>query len=408
MKLFAALGPGDIVGAHRSQMRKEPVLSETSITFSGQLLEYCRERNIEILALSHNRRIDSLSEGPLDVENRPRRFMGRGGIWYHLSSVAYGLYLATRARRFDADLAIIDSGSAHYFALAPFRLLGIPVVINFHNTLWPNGFQPEGWLAKLIGVLDGCFFRHVAAGAIGCSPECGSQVRRIGRQTLPFFEYRSQFRSEGLQRCPPRECDLNPFRVIFVGRIERSKGVLDLLSMAELLRDRSRVPVIFDVCGEGSSLTELKHGVSQKGLDEIVRIRGRLARPQLVEAYAQAHAVVVPTRSDFCEGLPLVCAEAVLANLPIITSRLSNALPVLGPAIIEAQPENVESYAEAIATLAEDRETYDRLSSACSDLARQFLDRSQSYPAAVDRLIAHLSRDWTPLQNYEHLFERIA
>ena len=196
-------------------MMKELVLSETSITFSGQLLEYCRRRNIEILALSHNRRIDSLSDGPLHVVNRPRRFMGRGGIWYHLSCVAYGLYLATRARRFDANLAIIDSGSAHYFALASFRLLGIPVVINFHNTLWPNGFKPKGRLAKLISAFDGWFFQHIAAGALGCSPECGWEVRQVAGLSLPFFEYRNQFRREGFQGAPGKEHDRNRFVPFF-------------------------------------------------------------------------------------------------------------------------------------------------------------------------------------------------
>jgi len=406
MKLFAALGPGDIVAAHRSQMKKEPILSETSIIYSGQLLEYCRERGIETLALSYNSRVDSLSDDRLRVENQPRRFMGRGGVWHHLSSLAYGLYLAVRARRFGADLAIIDSGSAHYFALAPFRLFGIPIAINFHNTLWPNGSKPDGRLAKLIRSFDGWFFRKIAAGAIGCSPECGSQVRQVGRQTLPFFEYRSQFRSDGFQRFG-RKHDCSPFRVIFVGRVERDKGVLDILPMAEQLRGRSSVPIVFDVCGEGGTLGELKRGVTEKRLDAFISVHGRLARPQLVEAYARAHAVVVPTRSDFCEGLPLVCAEAVLSHLPIITSRLTNALPVLGPAIIEAEPDNIESYIRAILSLAEDRALYDRLSNACPDLARQFMDRSRSCPAAVDRLIAHLRPGWSLLESYDRLFQRI-
>ena len=123
--------------------------------------------------------------------------------------------------------------------------------------------------------------------------------------------------------------------------------------------------------------------------------------------YARAHAVIVPTRADFCEGLPLSCAEAVLSGLPIVTSRLSNAIPVLGPALIETEPENIESYAKAILRLAEDRVTYDQLSNACLRLAGQFLDRSQSYPAAIDRVIAHLFPNWKTLDSYEPLFARL-
>ena len=63
MKLFSALGPGDIVAAHRAQMSGKTVVSETSIIFSGQLVEYCRESNIEMLAISSNPRVDKLSDG---------------------------------------------------------------------------------------------------------------------------------------------------------------------------------------------------------------------------------------------------------------------------------------------------------------------------------------------------------
>jgi glycosyltransferase involved in cell wall biosynthesis len=236
MKLFVALGPGDIVAAHRAQMNGEAIVSETSITFSGQLLEYCRERGIETLALSHNGRVDDLRDGPLRVENRPRRFPRRGKVGYHVSSVLYGIYLALRARLFGADLAVVDSGSAHYFALTSFRLLRIPVAVNFHNTLWPNGFEPKGRLARILRSFDGWFFRHIAVGAIGVSPECADQVRQLARRPLPFFEYRSQFRSDGFLARRSDETR-NPFRVVFVGRIERDKGALDVLKMAVRLRD---------------------------------------------------------------------------------------------------------------------------------------------------------------------------
>ena len=52
MKLFAALGPGDIVGAHRRRMAGEHVKTETSEPFSVQLLDWCKLRGIEVLALS--------------------------------------------------------------------------------------------------------------------------------------------------------------------------------------------------------------------------------------------------------------------------------------------------------------------------------------------------------------------
>jgi glycogen(starch) synthase len=405
MKLFAALGPGDIVAAHRAQISGE-AHQETQFILSGQLLEYCREQGVETLALSYNRRVDSLHDGPLQIENRPRMFEQSSGVTYHLSRVAYALYLAERARRFGADLAIIDSGSAHYFALGSFRLPGIPVAVNFHNVLWPNGFEPKGRLARQIRALDGWFFRTIAVGTIGVAPECGKQVRQLARSAVPFFEFRAQFRSQDFQLAGHGR-DQKPFRVIFVGRAERSKGILDIAAMAERITKRSSVPILFEVCGGGSALPELRQIVAEKRLTDVIHVHGRISRAELFRLYSRAHAVIVPTRGEFCEGLPAVCAEAVLSGLPIITSRLSNAIPVLGPAVIEAEPEIIESYVEAILTLAESRATYDRLSNACPELARQFLDRGRSYPAAIDRLIAHLFPNWKPLAHYEPLFARL-
>jgi glycosyltransferase involved in cell wall biosynthesis len=388
MKLFAALGPGDIVAAHRAQICGKAITSETSIIYSGQLFEYCREQGIETLALSYNNNIDCLHDGLLHLENQPRRFEKSGGIRFHLSRIAYALYLAVRARRFGADLAIIDSGSTHCFALAVFRLLGIPVAIDFHVTLWPNGFEPKRPLAQLIRVLNAWFFRRVAVGAVGVSPECG------------------QFRSEGF-KSGLREHDRNLFRVIFVGRAERNKGVFDVAAMAQRLRSQSGIKIVFEVCGDGDALPQLRQTVEEKRLEDLVRIHGQLARPELLQVYARAHAVIVPTRSDFSEGLPKVCAEAVLSGLPIITSRLSNVIPLLEPALLEAVPDDVDSYVKAITKLANDSALYERLNAACRELARQFLDRSQSYPAAIDRLIACLFPGWKLLDSYEPLFDRI-
>jgi glycosyltransferase involved in cell wall biosynthesis len=405
MKLFVALGPGDIVSAHRAMMAGERS-SETSIIASGQLLEYCRAQSIETLALSYHRRKDSLHDELLWLENRPRVWEVSSGGRYHLSRIFYGLYLCMRAWQFGADLAIIDSGSTHYFALAGFRLIGIPVAINFHNTLWPNGFEPEQFIQRAINFFDMLFFWWLAAGSTGVSPECGHQVRQLAGPFFPFFEYRCQFGSNEFSSHKQRG-ERNPFRVIFVGRAERNKGVLDIAAIAERLREQSTTPIVFEVSGDGNALPELRRIVEEKQLGGSIIVHGRLPRTELFQLYSRAHAVIVPTRSDYCEGLPAVCAEAVLSGLPIITSRLSNAVPVLGPSLMEAEPEDIESYVRAIRRLAEDASTYTRLRNACPELAKQFIDRARSYPAATDLLIGHLFPGWKQLKNYEPLFARI-
>jgi glycogen(starch) synthase len=405
MKVFAALGPGDIVGAHRRQITNQSVESETSIIYSGQLLEYCRNRNIEVLALSQNDRTDALIDGGIQVENRPIFLGNSNGITFHISRVLRGLYLAYRAKRFGADFALINSGSAHYFSLSSFALLGIPVAVDFHNTLWPTGFPETGILKRIIRKLDALHFRWFSAGTIGVSEECGRQVLEIAGSEVPFFDYKCQFRpTEFLQASSRLPMEDGVFRVAFVGRLEGNKGAFDLISIAEIVKMH---PVKMEVCGGGPALAELQKEVQDRGLGEVITIHGPLIRSSLLDVYRNSDAVIIPTRSDFAEGMPKVCAEAALCNLPIITSRLSNAFDSLAPAIIEAKPNDPESYAAAILTLVADPDRYNDMKAACAVLTRPFLDRSSSLAAAFDRLLSVTLQGWKPLDSFNAVFARV-
>jgi len=143
-------------------------------------------------------------------------------------------------------------------------------------------------------------------------------------------------------------------------------------------------------------------------LEDRVHIRGRLERAELLDVYRRSHAIIVPTRSDFCEGMPLVCAEAALSGRPVITSRLSNALPVVGPMIVEAEPEAIADYVAAITRLATDPALWGRLHDATQACRAQFLDRSKSYAAAIDAVLTHLSGEPPVARDYAALIDGTA
>ena len=386
MRLFFALGPGDVVGDIRRVSAQSTASGETSITFSEQLLRLVQAKGWSALMVSYHPRIDAMTVGAVEVVNRAKRWPGRGGPMFHLSQIAYALTLLRLARRSRADAAFIDSGTTHYFMLTLFRLAGIRVIVNFHNVRWPQGYEPRG-IGRLVRALDSWFFRTGCDAVLGCSPECGVQARADGAVALPFFEWRGQYSREGFEAAPTVAAD-GAFRLMFAGRIERNKGVFDLLEIAERLKSRFPRPVEIAICGDGPALAELREAVTSRGLGAQVVILGRLERDALLAQYRAADAVIVPTRGDFCEGMPLVCAEAMLAGCPVVTSRVSNALPVIGAAIAEAQPEDVDSYVAAITKLATDRDYYAKLQSACAAASQQFLDPAQGYDRAIERAVA--------------------
>jgi glycogen synthase len=125
----------------------------------------------------------------------------------------------------------------------------------------------------------------------------------------------------------------------------------------------------------------------------------------LLNVYSHCHAVIVPTRSSFIEGMPQVCAEAVLSGIPVITSQVANAFDVIGGAAIRAQTDDVASYVRAIRSLIQDPELYRRSRSECPKVAPQFLDRAQSYPADLDRLLTRVLAQ-PVVSDYTAIFQR--
>ena len=394
-------GGADIVADAEREARGDSTGFGSS--FAGQVRRLLIAHGIEGILVCSNSKGGELRQGHVLSINIPRWADESGGLGFHLSRTLYGIRLARYAHRNRVDLAIIDSGTAHYFSLAAFRIFRIPVAVNFHNVRWPIGFEPTGLVRRAIRYLDSAFFRKIPVAALGCSPECQKQACADGANVLPFFSWTGQYKREAFSPSVNKQNPDQPFRLMFAGRVEKNKGVFDLLKIIATLSQRRGRAVVVEVCGDGTALPELRSKVSLLGLGSVITIRGRLSGLDLTAAYLRSDAVIVPTRGDFCEGMPLVCAEAVLSGKPIITSRLSNALPVLGAAIMEAEPENIESYVNAIAALAEDCVKYNQLQAECFTVSAQFFDRSKCYAAAVDRLIAATFPRHVPLTDYESI-----
>jgi glycosyltransferase involved in cell wall biosynthesis len=387
-RILYAIGPGDSVESYRRWKAGERMLSETSKTFSGHFYDYCARRGLSAYVVSSHGAAETLRDGRMLIENRPKPGSGPG-LRYHLAQLRYGMSLIATALQWKADTVIVDSGTTHWPLLGLLRLAGIRVVAILHNALWPSGFRPERLPQRVLLALDRWFWRNVPGAVMAVSPECERQVRELaGVLRARVAQFRAQFdAAEFASVPPPRPWGDAPLRIMFAGRVERNKGALDIATIARALERRMPGRAVFDVCGAGSALDELRQALSRGGLEGVVRVHGRLNRPRLLEVYARSHAVIVPTRSDFCEGMPMVCAEAILCGRPVITTRLSNALDVLPGALVIATPDDPASYADAILDLLADPERYARHREACERHRAQFLDPAWSLEAALESVL---------------------
>lgn len=388
MRIFyASAGRADLIGSHESWAAGGSNPSQVSLTFSGQVQDVCRALGATTLMVSDNPDGRRFVDGPFEIEHRAKR--ARTGAGFFVEEARYAWMLARRARRFGADVAIIDSGVTQHFLLWLFRLLGIAVVPVLHNSLWPAGFRPRSGVRRLILALDGLFWRFGPQAIVVVSPEIERQVRALAPGLrAPIHQARAQFVRDYFAAIAPVARDARPFRVTFVGRLERDKGALDIPAMARRTEEQAPGLIRWTVCGAGPHLEALRETIAAEGLGDVVEARGWTSPRQLQDVYGQSHAMIVPTRSAFAEGFAMTAVEAILSGRPLVSNPVVPALELLAPAAVAAVTDDPVSHADAVLALATDGALYDRLRAACPALAAPFYDRAQGLAAALERALA--------------------
>jgi glycosyltransferase involved in cell wall biosynthesis len=112
----------------------------------------------------------------------------------------------------------------------------------------------------------------------------------------------------------------HPYRFLFVGRLEKVKG-LDLLLRAMALLGEEGTPVHLTVCGAGGMEAWAKEFVRAEGLETKVSFTGSVDDRKLASLYASCDTVVIPSRS---ESIPLVFSEALQFNKPLIVADVGD------------------------------------------------------------------------------------
>jgi glycosyltransferase involved in cell wall biosynthesis len=111
----------------------------------------------------------------------------------------------------------------------------------------------------------------------------------------------------------PRRTGNLPLTVLFMGRLERRKGVYDLLNVAEALVSRNK-DIKFIFCGDGN-VKEIKDWVADRGLTEHMEVTGWITDKAVY--YSDADIYCLPS---YNEGLPMSILEAMSYGLPVVST----------------------------------------------------------------------------------------
>jgi len=383
--VYASGGAADLVTTHKHWEMTTDASLQVSRTFSGQIAQFCYDNSFHCLMLSTNIEKKKYKNGLFIIKHLPKR-LSRG--WrYHYGEFLYALRLLREARRFGANVAIVDSGVTHFFFLTIFRLFQIELVPILHNAMWPNGFPPRGLVAQTILKMNGFFWRHLPHATLVVSPTIRRQIREIApRHRGEIIEFRAQFDAAVFAAIPaPPSFEPGPFTIMFVGRADSSKGVVDLAEIAARVEKKIPGRVRWIVCGDGPDLGELRRRVVACDVASHFNIMGQVRPKDLMALYHEVHAAIVPTRSSFAEGLAMTAIEPVLAGRPVITSSVVPALELVRSACVEAITDDCTSYADAIVRLATDENLYRKLRTSNPGQARDFTDIRLGLHSALSR-----------------------
>jgi D-inositol-3-phosphate glycosyltransferase len=174
--------------------------------------------------------------------------------------------------------------------------------------------------------------------------------------------------------------------LLFVGRLERLKGVEIAIRALALLRDRQHDDVRLLILGEDSregdesEKERLKGIAAQAGVRDRVEFVGSVAHHELPFFYAAADVCVMPSYS---ESFGLVALEAQACGCPVVASGVSGLRSVVRDGVsgylIDAH--EPAAYAERIGRLLADREIAQQMGRRGSLLAQRF-----SWTRTADRL----------------------
>jgi len=383
LRILYAAGPGDVIGTYNHWINRQDDPSQVSVTYSGQFYEVCCALDAEGYVISSYGKKEFLRDDRFTIEHRPLPLCSASGILYHMSQLWYGFRLIASAVRFKADIVVIASGTTHWFVLSLFPWLGVQVIPTLHCVLWRK-YSPQSIAERLILRLGCSLFMSGCTAILTASDDISEQVTQLtSGQHQPLVKFLPTYRRKEFTDMAEPDNKRLPFRVLFAGRIERDKGVFDLLEIAKCISIEGRQDVQFDLCGEGSALGPFRLAARQARFDSFFVCHGHCHKSQMREIFNRAHAVIVPTRTDFVEGFNQVVVEAALSGRPVITSAVCPALSYVKDAVVEVPPNDIKGYTDALLKLCNDRKFYEEKRQGCLGVQEQFYDISQGWGAAL-------------------------
>jgi glycosyltransferase involved in cell wall biosynthesis len=249
-------------------------------------------------------------------------------------------------------------------------ILDIPIVHSRHNMV---PMANRSFIKKVVGVFERYIIRNIS-GVIVHGPFLYDQIKAFNVKSGKLYEFDVGFRNlsdKSIDYFPDNEDIFDSVHeryLLYVGRIERNKGVFDLLLAAKAaISNGLKIKLVF--VGDGADFFLLRKKVKCLRLDSNVILLGKKDRESTFRIIRSAFLVVCPTKSDFPEGRCMVAMEALVMGVPVVA-------PDFGPFPYLISHNNngmlyhsdsVEDLAKCISRIASDEPLYNLLCQGASE-----------------------------------------
>lgn len=154
-------------------------------------------------------------------------------------------------------------------------------------------------------------------------------------------------------------------RFFYLGRLEREKGVEDMLLAFSYVAKKK--PAVLEIAGWGGLSGEISRRIDELKLGDRAAFLGKISEKEATDRLRRASCVLIPSHSD---SIPLVLTEAVASGTPVIATDVGDLGYLvrkfnLGKVVRPRDPNNL---AEAMFAFMEEKRNYDPASSGLLDL----------------------------------------
>ncbi len=266
------------------------------------------------------------------------------------------------------------------------KLFSVPLVHSRHNQVSVDG---ANWIRRLRAKVDYWVIRR--ANAVIChGPFLRDQIIEIGVPTQKVFEFDVHFDlslyEKNHQVGTTEALSKSDKVLLYVGRIESNKGVIDLLNACRsYLQQYPSLKLVY--VGRGAALERLRIEVEKTSLQDKVILLGHMEHDQLLGIIQASMALISPTRRQFPEGRCMAAMEGLVMGVPVVA-------PDFGPfPYLVSHEQNgllfhtdsINDLKNNIGRLLSDKKLYEKLKRGAQESGRQMAESPQSFGNAVEQ-----------------------